>query len=316
MPIRPRRLAIIAVGGAVAGVAIYLLLVVLRGGIAPPAPLATFAIPPADPAAAILVGAGDIASCASDGDEATAVLLQRIPGTVFTLGDNAYESGTATEFAGCYGPSWGVPSIKERTRPVAGNHEYNTEDAAGYYAYFGAAAGDPSEGWYAFDHGAWRVYVLNSNCAEVGGCGDGSPQAAWLAADLEASRRSCVLAMWHHPLFSSGDHGSNRVTEPLFQLLYDAGAELVLVGHDHTYERFAPQDPNGNRDDARGIVEVVVGTGGKSHYGFRTALDTSVVREGRTHGVLRVSLLPGAYELLFVPVDGATFSDSARGACH
>src|SRR5262245_61040722 len=164
--------------------------------------------PTPPPASVVLVGAGDIASCASSGDEATAALLQGIAGTVFTTGDNVYDNGTATEYATCYGPSWGQPAIKSRTRPVPGNHEYNTPGATGYYGYFGAAAGDPAKGYYAYDLGAWRVYVLNSNCAAIGGCGAGSAQEQWLRGELAADPRTCVVAMWHHPRFSSGsEHG-------------------------------------------------------------------------------------------------------------
>ncbi len=272
------------------------------------------------PAGVTLVGAGDIASCSSSGDEATAALLTGIPGTVFTLGDNVYNDGTAAEFEGCYGPStgesWGQASIKERTRPVVGNHEYNTPGATGYYGYFGAAAGDPKEGYYTYDAGSWRAYVLNSNCSAVGGCSAGSPQEQWLRADLAANPRTCVLAMWHHPRFSSGEHGSSTATEDLYGALYDFGAELVLVGHDHHYERFAPQTATGALDAARGIVQIVVGTGGRSHYATRTPLPNSLVRNSDTFGVLRLTLDAGGWSSAFVPVAGQAFTDHATGACH
>ncbi len=265
---------------------------------------------------AVLVGAGDIADCASDGDEATAALLDAIPGTVFTLGDNVYENGTASEFASCYDPSWGRPSVRERTRPAPGNHDYNTQGARGYFDYFGSAAGDPGRGYYAYDHGTWRVYVLNSNCAAVGGCAAGSAQEQWLRADLAANPRACALAMWHHPRFSSGEHGNDTMTEDFWRALYDADAELVLTGHDHDYERFAPQTPTGALDDARGLVEIVVGTGGRSLRGFGTVRDNSLVRASDTWGVLRLTLSAGSFAFDFVPASPSLFTDSGSGSCH
>lgn len=271
--------------------------------------------PPSAPSAAVLVGAGDIASCSSSGDEATATLLDTITGTVFTLGDNVYDSGTATEYANCYGPSWGRTAIRSRTRPVAGNHEYNTAGATGYYGYFGAAAGDPAKGYYAYDHGSWRVYVLNSNCSSVS-CSAGSVQELWLRADLAANPRSCVVAMWHHPRFSSGEHGSSTATQALWQALYDFNADLVLTGHDHDYERFGPQTATGTSDPSRGIVEFVVGTGGRSHYSFGTIRTNSLVRNGDAYGVLRLTLSASSYGFAFIPVAGQAFTDSGTGACH
>ncbi|NJD28083.1 MAG: alkaline phosphatase, partial [Chloroflexi bacterium] len=261
-----------------------------------------------------LVGAGDIASCASDGDEATAALLDAIEGTVFTTGDNAYDSGTTSEFANCYDPGWG--RHRSRTRPSPGNHDYKTAGAAAYFDYFGERAGDPATGYYAYDLGSWRIYALNSNCAAIGGCDAGSAQEQWLRADLAAHPTACVLAYWHHPLFSSGEHGNNPVVRPLFRALHDAGAEIVLTGHDHTYERFAPQAPNGDADSVGGVVEFVVGTGGKSHYGFPTVRPNSLVRNGNTYGVLTLTLGDGAYAFEFVPVAGKSFSDAGSGVCH
>jgi acid phosphatase type 7 len=281
----------------------------------PPSPTPT-TLATAPPAAFTLVGAGDIASCSSSGDETTAALLDGIPGTVFTLGDNVYDNGTATEFSNCYGPSWGRPAIKSRTRPVAGNHDYNTPNATGYYGYFGAAAGDPAKGYYAYEAGAWRVYVLNSNCAAIGGCSAGSPQEQWLRRELAANPRNCVLAMWHHPRFSSGEHGNSTATQALWQTLYDFNAELILVGHDHSYERFAPQTATGTLDNARGIVQMVVGTGGRSHYAFGTIRANSLVRNGDTYGVLRLSLASGSWSYGFVPETGKTFNDAGSGTCH
>jgi len=270
--------------------------------------------PPTAAPPVVLVGAGDIASCGSSGDEATANLLDSIPGTVFTLGDNVYDNGTAAEFASCYDPSWG--RHRARTMPVPGNHDYNTAGATGYYGYFGAAAGDPAKGYYAYDAGAWRIYVLNSNCSAVGGCGAGSVQETWLRADLAANPRACVAAMWHHPRFSSGSHGSSATTQDLWQALYDFDAELVLAGHDHDYERFAPQTATGALDPTRGLVGFVVGSGGRSHYAIATPRSNSLARNDDTYGVLRLELGDGTWSSRFIPQAGKTYTDSASGTCH
>jgi hypothetical protein len=259
----------------------------------------------------VFVGAGDIADCSSDGDEQTALLLDSIPGTVFTAGDNAYGSGSATEFSGCYTPSWGRD--KARTRPSPGNHDYRSTDAGPYFEYFGARAGDSGRGYYSYDLGAWHIVSLNSNIRMKAG----SPQEQWLRADLTASKAQCVLAYWHHPRFSSGtEHGNAPKTAPLWQALYDHGAELVLAGHEHNYERFAPQTPSGAADPDRGIREIVVGTGGADHYPFGPPIANSEVRNGDTWGVLKLTLLPDAYRWRFIPVAGKTFSDSGSARCH
>ena len=272
----------------------------------------TTTAPERDP---ILVGAGDIAGCKTSGDEATAALLDEIPGTVFTIGDNAYDNGTLAEFNDCYGPSWG--RHKERTRPVPGNHEYNTTNANGHFRYFGAAGGDPDDGYYSYDLGSWHVVAINSNCSEVGGCGVGSRQEKWLRADLAASTRPCTVAYWHHPLFTSGaDHPASSRMRPLFKVLYEHGAEVVVSGHNHNYERFAPQTPAGELDEDRGIRQFVVGTGGKSHYGFNAAKPNSEVRNATTFGVLELTLRQTGYDWRFVPEAGGTFTDSGSGDCH
>ena len=280
------------------------------------APTLAPTVAPSAPASVVLVGAGDIASCSSSGDEATALLLKSIAGTVFTLGDNVYDNGTSTEFANCYGPSWGDSTIKSRTKPVPGNHDYNTTNATGYYGYFGSAAGDPTKGYYAYDAGAWRIYVLNSNCAAIGGCGDTSTQETWLQNDLAANPRACVAAMWHHPRFSSGEHGSSTLMQAIWQTLYNANADLVLVGHDHHYERFAPMTATGALDGTRGIVELVVGTGGRSHYGTPNIQPNSLVRNSDTYGVMKLTLSANGWSFNFVPVAGQTFTDSGTGTCH
>jgi hypothetical protein len=251
-----------------------------------------------------LIAAGDIASCTSSGDEQTAALLARTPGTVATLGDNVYETGTAQEFADCYDPSWG--RFRGRTRPAVGNHEYGTEDAAGYFAYFGARAAPPG-GWYSYDLGTWHLVVLNSNCGPAGGCEPGSPQELWLRADLASHSARCTLAYWHHPRYSSGPHGDDPTVEPFWLALAAAGADVILSGHDHDYERFAPK---------RGIREFVVGTGGRSHYPIVRRTTGSVVRNSTAYGVLRLTLRPGSYSWRFLPVRGASFTDKGSARCH
>jgi hypothetical protein len=264
---------------------------------------------------AVLVGAGDIAECTEGGDEETAALVEAIDGIVFTLGDNAYEKGSLEEFERCYGPTWGQPSIKDRTMPVAGNHEYETPGATGYFEYFGAAAGDPTEGWYAFDAGAWRIYVINSNCDEVGGCEAGSEQQRWLNDDLAANPRDCVGALWHHPRFSSGEHGHNQNMRDIWQTLQEWDAELVLVGHDHNYERFAPQDAASNPDED-GLVQIVVGTGGRDPRPLGGLRRNSVVSASDVFGVIRLELSEDGYAFEFLPVPGDEFTDSGAGTCH
>lgn len=266
------------------------------------------------PDSAVLIAAGDIASCTSNGDSATAKLLDDLAGTIATLGDNVYPDGTAGQFGDCYDPIWGRQLA--RTRPAPGNHDYETPGAAGYFAYFGAAAGDPKTGYYAYDLGGWRIYALNSNCDEIGGCGGGSAQVAWLTADLAAHPSQCVLAYWHHPRYSSGRHGSQASTDVLWDTLYDTGAEIVLNGHDHSYERFAPQSDSGQVDPEAGIVEFVVGTGGFTHYEFPHALATSRARNNTAFGVLELTLSPGAWSSRFIPIAGQTYTDVSSGTCH
>jgi hypothetical protein len=261
----------------------------------------------------VLVGAGDIADCSSNGDSQTEALLAQQFGTVMTLGDNAYPNGSAAEFQNCYGPSWGRQ--RARTRPSAGNNDYNTPNATGYFGYFGAAAGSPSQGWYAYDADAWRVIVLNSDCNDVGGCTRSSAQGIWLQAELAAHPRACTLAMWHHPRFSSGGLGDKGVTVDLWQLLYEAGADLVLSGHDHDYERFAPQSPAGLAEPARGIRQFVVGTGGKGVGVPDVLIPNSEISNGSTYGVLKLTLRPGAYDWQFLPVAGSSFTDSGTASC-
>jgi hypothetical protein len=263
---------------------------------------------------AILVGAGDIASCGRNTDEMTAALLATLPGTVFTAGDNVYDAGSYQEFLQCYAGNWG--RFKSRTWPAPGNHDYGTPGAAGYFRYFGSRAGTPGKGWYAYDRATWRIYVLNSNCSAIGGCFMGSPQQRWLAADLAAHPHRCVLAYWHHPRFSSGKHGNDLEVQGLWITLYRARAEVVINGHDHDYERFAKQNYAGDRRPFHGIREFVVGTGGAGLRPLGPLLANSVVSRGDTFGVLKVALTPGAYSWRFLPAGSGTFTDRGRDTCH
>ena len=272
------------------------------------------AVPSAEATDAVLVAAGDIADCSSVGDTATAALVGATAGTVVTLGDNVYGRATAREFANCYGPTWG--RFKARTKPSLGNHDYAAPGAGGYFDYFGAAAGPRGKGWYSYEAGGWNVVVLNSNCAEVA-CGKGSEQERWLRAELAAQSNQCTVAYFHHPRFSSdARHGNNAAVGPLWEALYDYGADLVLSGHAHDYERFAPQNPAGVADPAFGIRQIVVGTGGRGHYGFGGIKPNSQVRNATALGVLKLTLRPGSYDWSFLPQAGKTFTDSGTGACH
>jgi len=265
----------------------------------------------------VFVGAGDIADCETSGDEATAELIANIDGTVFTLGDNAYPRGSAANFADCYEPTWGRE--KHRTKPVPGNNDYVEAAAGGYFDYFGGAAGDPGKGYYSYDLGQWHIVALNSNCENVGGCNATSAQVRWLEDDLAANEyKDCTLAYFHHPLFSSGGiHGNTPEMKPIWEALYDAGADVVLSSHDHNYQRFAPQDPSGMWDSEQGIREFVVGTGGgKGHYKIESPIENTEVYNDDTYGVLKLTLHPSGYDWQFVPVEGAAFTDSDSEWCH
>ena len=263
----------------------------------------------------VLIGAGDIADCTDlAGAEATAKLLEANPGTVMALGDLAYPNGTAEDFK-CYDKTWG--RVKTRTRPAVGNHEFHSTGASYYFQYFGAAAGDAKTGYYSYELGSWHIVVLNSECLEIGGCGAGSPEEKWLRADLAAHPVGCTLAYFHKPRFSSGlNHGNDPEVGAFWQALYDFNAELILNGHDHDYERFAPQDPNGNADPKRGIREFVVGTGGKNHREFGIHKANSEVRNNTAFGVLKLTLRPTGYDWKFIPEAGKSFTDSGSGSCH
>ena len=263
-------------------------------------------------------GAGTSTACRM---RATSDLLVGLAGSglagVLLLGDNQYENGTLAAYQASFDPTWG--RIKALTYPAPGNHEYNSAGAAGYYAYFGAAAGDPAKGWYSFDLGGWHLIVLNSNCAALaasGGCGAGSAEERWLAADLAAHPGVCTLAYWHHPRFSSGAHGDDPASGAFWADLYAAGVDLVLNGHDHDFERFAPQDPTGAAAPARGIRELVVGTGGKNQTAFATVQPNSQARSSGAFGVLELTLHRNSYDWRFLPAAGGAFADSGTALCH
>jgi len=267
---------------------------------------------PPPPGSVVMIGAGDISDCNNNNDEATAKLLDaNLDGNVFLLGDNAYENGSASDYSNCYNPTWG--RHKSRTKPSAGNHEYNTLNATGYYGYFGSAAGDPTKGYYSFDTGEWHVVVLNSNIASI----DAAAQLAWLDTDLTANTKSCTLAYWHHPRFSSGSgHGNNSAMQPFWEKLVQYNADLILNGHDHDYERFARQSPTGVADNVSGIREIVVGTGGRALYTLGTLRANSEVFNSTTYGVLKLTLSSGSYSWQFIPIAGQTFTDSGSENCH
>ena len=259
----------------------------------------------------VLLAAGDIAGCGHDEDEETARILDEQEGVVAVLGDTVYNEGTAEQFAECYDPTWG--RHKDRTMPAVGNHEYLTPDARGYYEYFGPVAGDPQRGYYSYDLGTWHIVVLNTNIDIT----PESPQLQWLRQDLEANPVACTLAYWHHPRFSSGaDHGNNEGIGPLFEVMYEYGVEVVLNGHDHDYERFAPQTPDAERDDDYGVRQFVVGTGGIHFREFGEIQSNSEARNNTDHGVLRLELNPDSYTWEFLPVEGKDYEDSGEGTCH
>jgi hypothetical protein len=267
---------------------------------------------------ATLVGAGDIAGCSQRSDSATARLLGRIAGTVFTLGDNVQGQGTRSEFRNCYDPTWG--KYKKRTRPTAGNHEYGTTRAKPYFNYFGWRAGSTSRGYYAYDRGSWHIVALNSNCDRdgVGGCGRRSPQGRWLRNNLNNHSAKCTLAYFHHPLYATGKNTTSTKVKPLWEILYDHKADVILSGHAHRYERYAPIRPGGTVDKQNGIRQFVVGTGGPSDGSeiYRGQAPGLQVVKLNTPGVLKLTLGAGSYRWKFVPIAGKTFTDSGTDECH
>ncbi len=282
---------------------------------------ATAVVTASPPASPVIAAAGDI-SCPSSVATATTcrqratsdLLVNQGLAAVLPLGDIQYENGELTNFNAYYDPTWG--RVKSITYPVPGNHEYNS-GATGYYAYFSSRTSSP--GYYSYDIGAWHLIALNSNCGSVGvgGCGVGSAQYTWLQNDLATHSNACTLAYWHHPRFNSGaEHGNDTAVAPFWDLLYAANADVVLVGHEHLYERFGPQTPAAVADSVRGIRQFTVGTGGKSHYGFGATKANSQVRSADTFGVLKLTLDPTSYSWQFVPEAGKTFTDTGTSSCH
>jgi 3',5'-cyclic AMP phosphodiesterase CpdA len=258
---------------------------------------------------AVLVGAGDVGMCGIPEVAMTANLLERIPGTIVALGDLAYPAGSANDFATCYDPTWG--RVRERTRPTPGNHDYETQQGAPYYAYFGANAGPSGRGYYSYRAGAWLILSLNSNIPATAD----SAQAAWVRATLASNPTACTLAYWHYPLFSSGPNGNQAAMREIWRILQEEGADVVLSGHDHLYERFAPQDASGRADPRHGLREFVVGTGGAHLYSPRAVQQNSEVVSS-TFGVLKLTLKAKSYEWQFVPISGKSFTDFGIGECH
>jgi len=263
--------------------------------------------PPSGPQT--LVGAGDIGWCGLAGAAATGRLLDAIGGAVFTAGDNAYPNASAQNFTQCYDPAWG--RHKSRTYAVPGNHDYEQPSAAAYFAYFGDRAGPSGLGYYSFTLGAWHVITLNSEIATSAG----SSQVAWLKSDLAENRPACTAVIWHKPLFSSGPNGDNLFMREIWRVLYDANVDVIINGHDHDYERFAPQDPDGRRDSARGIREFVVGTGGAQLYDFATPHANTEIWFS-VWGVLQLTLRANDYDWRFVPIAGQSSSDFGTDRCH
>jgi acid phosphatase type 7 len=303
------------------------------------------ATPPATVAAGdpVIAAAGDIACDPADsnfnggngmgGECFEKVVSNLLVGhgfaAVLALGDVQYFCASAVAFGASYDPTWG--RVKSITHPAVGNHEYLTNStgaglggatgcdatntgAAGYFGYFGAAAGAPAQGYYSFDVGTWHLIALNSSCGNAGGCGTTSPQGKWLAADLAAHQHQCVLAYWHIPLFSSGGR-ANASSQPFWNLLYAAHADVVLNGHDHIYEQFAPQTPSGAANPTNGIRQFTVGTGGANHTSIAMVAANSVVSNTTSFGILKLTLHPGGYDWGFQHATGS-FTDTGSAACH
>jgi hypothetical protein len=259
-------------------------------------------------------GAGDISICGQDTDEETAALLRDLPGYVFTLGDNQNDTDSLEDFQNCFDQSWG--QYKDRMIPVIGNHEYYTENASGFFSYFGDLAGPLEQGYYSRNLGDWHIIALNSNCNQIGGCGSDSEMARWLEQDLQQNRQRCTLAMWHTPRWSSGWHGNNNEMDTIWGLVARYGVELVLNGHDHFYERFSPMNEEGVMDYENGTRSFIVGTGGASLRGLYNSTQNSEVIDSSTFGVLNLSLGDGWYSWKFIPVSPDGFTDSGNQDCH
>ncbi len=311
--------------GAYSTVVLCMLALLACGGGSPPEGPTPVPTPAPTPNFPVIIAAGDI-SCDSatigppckskeTSDLVIADRALRSAVVVLPLGDLQYEAGTLAEFNRSYHTTWG--RFNDIARPVTGNHEYDTRGAAGYFSYFsqrGVNVGSPTEGWYEHNIGDWHFVALNSNCAAIGGCGENSPQYRWLQADLAANRRKCTVAYMHHPYLSSGQNGSTPALRPLMRLLYNNSAEIVLSGHDHSYERFNPITPEDVADPTRGLRFFVVGTGGRDLYTFPRTLPNSDFRYNQSFGVLRIVMKEAAYDWQFVNIAGVTI-DSGSGVC-
>lgn len=259
----------------------------------------------------VLFAGGDISSCGNTFDDETAALAGSESAAIALLGDTVYPHGSIEDFRDCFQPSWG--QLKDRIRPAVGNHEYETGNAEAYFSYFGAAAGEPGQGYYSYDLGKWHVIVLNSNCTEVS-CSADSPQMEWLAADLSEHTNLCTIAYYHHPRWSSGLHGSDTKVQGIWETLSDAKVDVVLSAHDHGYERFAPLDRIGE-PALNGTREFVVGTGGRSLYAFRQIETGSELRLAKYYGLLRLELHRDGYSWKFLSTEGQA-RDQGFDRCH
>jgi hypothetical protein len=278
--------------------------------------------------ASVMIGVGDIAVCGTQGHIQTAKLVDsvlradsiaKVSDAVFTLGDNAYPDGSASNFALCWAVSWGDSTrrIMKKIHPTVGNHEDQSVGAAPYFGYFGVKAGDPKKGYYSYDVGEWHVLVINSEIIvnPTFTAAERTSQYDWLRTELKGPQKLCTVAMWHNPRFSSGWHGTDLTFQPLWQILYDGGVDLVLNGHDHDYERFTPQNSEGLADSAKGITEIVAGTGGGDFYGFKAPVPNSAARVEGHFGVLKLTLGKAEWASAFIEVNGRVW-DPATGKCH
>jgi PKD repeat protein len=283
-----------------------------REAVSPAAPAPSFAISATTPA--VLVGAGNIGYCASTNDEKVALLLDGIPGTIFTTGDNIYTDGTAADFENCYAPSWGRASLKARTMPAVGDREYKTVGAFPYFEYFGADAGDPAKGYYSYNLGGWHIVVINDQLDLKAN----STEMQWLRADLTANPAVCTAAIWDSPRFySGGSSGGERVAyEPLWRILDEFGVDLILNGHQRNYERFKPMKYDGTVDLAIGMRQFIIGTGGQTRGSFGTIHPNSELQDKTSYGVLKLTLHADRYDWEFVAVAGSTLTDKGTGGCH
>ncbi|HET7698074.1 MAG TPA: metallophosphoesterase [Vicinamibacterales bacterium] len=302
VPRRPFRAAATAVAAAA------MLLAACSGGSSTPGPGPTPPPPPPPVTTATLLAAGDIGECGY-GALDTGRLIDGLSGTLLALGDLAYMHGSAANFRDCYDPAWG--RHMDRTRPVPGNHDYETPGAAGYFDYFGGLAGNRGQGYYSYSAGPWRVIALNSEISMAAG----SPQVQWLRDELQANRTQCTLAYWHRPLYSSGPNGNNLDTRVLWSTLIEFGAEIVLNGHDHMYERFERQDDQARPDPVNGLRQFTVGTGGAHLTNPGPPKPNSAARSAASYGVLQLTLNPTSYSWEFIPANNA-FRDSGAGTCR